>query len=82
MSGIPEKELKKIQDLADKQFQTEMQPSYKKKLIWESKARIVIKEKLAARRKLGLKNDWKIRFYEEKLDRNSAIAKKLKSLMK
>lgn len=80
-SVVPQDELNKLQKQAEKEANKEMQPDFKNKLNLESQARTVIKDKLAARIKLKFKNDWKIDFYKIKLQRNTAIAKKLKSLI-
>ena len=54
----------------------------KKLFRWQTKVTIVIKEKLEKRKKLGLKNDWKIKFYEDKLKIKSKLLSKLSRLIK
>ena len=81
-NAMPVEELERIKKIADKEIQILSQPQFKIKLKLETKARVVIKEKLEARIKRGLPNDWKIDFYKTKLERNFAITKKLRSLIK
>lgn len=82
--AMPPEEFDKIMVIAQKENEIRMQPVYKQRLGLETQARVVIKDKLEARKKLNLHNgkDWKIRFYEEKLDRSFSIGKKLRSLIK
>lgn len=77
MKSMPVEEFEIIKAEADKENNRLMKISMQSRLIHETKARKVIKERLAKRIKLGLKNDWKVRFYELKLARNVAIARKL-----
>ena len=51
-----------------------------RKYIWHSVATEVIKDKLEARKKLGLPNDWKIKFYEDKLAWKPKLLAKLAKL--
>lgn len=53
------------------------------KFAWHSKSIDVIKDKLAARKKLNLYNgnDWKVRFYEEKLSLKPKIISRLARLI-
>lgn len=51
------------------------------KLNRESEAVQVIKERLEQRKKLNKKNDWKIKFYEDKLKAKERIIQHLRSLM-
>lgn len=46
-------------------------------LLWVSEAAAVTKQRLEARKKLNLPNDWKIAFYKKKLSRSQRLIKKL-----
>jgi len=48
---------------------------------WHSEAVIVIKDQIIARKKLGFKNDWKVKFLEEKLHGKIPVISKLRKLI-
>lgn len=52
------------------------------KFKWHSTAVTIIKEKLAERKARNLPNDWKIQFYEAKLQQKKSIMGKLSRLLK
>lgn len=68
----------KIQIVEQKRLEKE---NNTKKFKWESHSVQIIKDQIEARKKLGLKNDWKIQFLESKLTHKDKLISKLAKII-
>ena len=74
-----EQKMLRIQIAAQKQLEKE---NNNRKFKWESQSVQIIKNQIESRKKLGLKNDWKIKFLESKLTHKDKLISKLQNLIK
>lgn len=74
-----EQKMLRIQILAQRKLEEE---NNKRKFKWETESVQIIKNQIETRKKLGLKNDWKIKFLESKLTHKDKLISKLQNLIK
>lgn len=73
-------ELKKIKAAAQINIQAQRDINTRR-FVWHTTATEIIKEKLEVRKKKGFKNDWKIKFYQDKLAWKPKLLAKLSKLI-